>query len=144
MTPHVWGGAWASVTINVWLCRSNSLMCIDSCCSLFIASETTLEYYESKLIIAWVCRPLILRSWSTSPQPGHRQISCIFYHGIDWLRKICSHMSPTFPLIQVLYLILFVQLIKSFRCTWLIRRISLRCRQCIFFVYVYPINIPSI
>jgi len=109
----VWSGDWVSVIIKVWLCLSNSFtMCVlDSCWPLFIASETTSEYYEPELIIVWVCRPLIAKSCVVlkyvSSTNDDTDKSCVFEHGINRLRQIGSHMSPTFPFIETLYPILF-------------------------------------
>ena len=68
------------------------------------------EYYEPELIIVWVCWLLIAKSFivlkyiSSTNQRWHRQMSCAFEYGIDLLKQICSHMSPTFPLIETLYI----------------------------------------
>lgn len=101
----VWSETWVSVLINAWLCLLISLtMCVfDSCWPLFIS-------------LPWRrLRNTASRSWSLSSlltsnnkkfcglegrllnQRWHHQISYAFDHGIDWLRKNCSHMSHNVP-----------------------------------------------
>ena len=74
--------------------------------------------YEPEVIIVWVFRLLKEKSFVvlkyaslTNDDTG----KYVFEHGINRLRKICSHMSPTFPFIEAFYPIFVGQLMKPFQ-----------------------------